>query len=121
MATKLLYVLCLLASWAAFESFVEEVPAAMIRVDPTLVSAPAFAKARARSEKEGLRGAEILERIIEIVVPNQKGKLDPDGGGRYENQLGLVGLDGDVPRDLALACFYRKPGPADIFPATLLA
>lgn len=98
-----LYVLFLLASWAAFESFVEEIPAALIRIDPALISAPAFDKARNRADNESLTGSERLERIIDIVIPKQKEALTPEGGGKYENQLSLVGLDGEVPRDLALA------------------
>jgi hypothetical protein len=70
-----LYVLFLLASWGAFESFVEEIPAALIRIDPALISAPAFEKARKRADNDGLTGSERLERIIDIVVPNQKGEL----------------------------------------------
>ena len=36
-------------------------------------------------------------------MTSQKGMLTPEGGGKYENQLALVGLDGHVPGDLALA------------------
>lgn len=33
----------------------------------------------------------------------RRANLPLEGGGKYENQLSLAGLDGDVPRDLALA------------------
>jgi hypothetical protein len=102
-SNETLYVLFLLASWAAFESFVEEIPGALIRIDPALISTPAFEKARNRADRENLTGSERLERIIDIVVPNQKGPLTAQGGGKYEDQLRLVGLDGEVPVDLALA------------------
>lgn len=98
-----LHVLFLLAAWGAFESFIESVPAAMIRIDPGLISAQVFDKARSRAEREGLTGIAQSERVVEIAVVSQKTPLTPDGGGKYENQLALVGLDGPVPHDLALA------------------
>lgn len=98
-----LHVLFLLAAWGAFESFIESIPAALIGIEPDLISTPAFAKARGRAEREGLTGKAQLERVIEIAVTNQKSALTPDGGGKYEDQLALVGLDGQIPRDLALA------------------
>jgi hypothetical protein len=95
-----LYVLCLLASWGAFESFVEEMTKAKIRAKPELTSDPAFAKAPLKAE--GLDELERLERVIEMVIQNQKGRLDPKGNGKYEQQLRLAGLEGTVPPDLAV-------------------
>ena len=53
-ANETLYFLCLLASWAAFESLVEDGSAALIRTDRALIDLPGFDKARTRADREGL-------------------------------------------------------------------
>jgi hypothetical protein len=98
-----LYVLCLLASWGAFESFVEETSKAALRAQPELLSNPAFERVTRRVAELDLTEDERRGRMIDNVVNGQRGKLDDDGNGKYEEQLGLADLDGPVPPDLARA------------------
>jgi hypothetical protein len=96
-----LYVLCLLASWGAFESFIEEVAKATLRTDLALLTKPEFARTTRKVADKNLSEEVSREEIIDNVVNGQRGPLTEDGDGKYEEQLRLADLGGDVPRDLA--------------------
>jgi hypothetical protein len=99
-----LYVLTLLASWGAFEAYVEDAAKAGLRLRPELLSNTAFDRARRRADE--LTDADETQRfefVIDRVVGSIRDRLDGEGNGKYEQQLSLAGLRGTVPTDLALA------------------
>lgn len=99
-----LNVFCLLESWGAFETFVEDASKAAIRRQRDLLSNSVFDKARRRVEQlQDLTDNERFERIIGIVISSQRDPLDATGNGKYEKQLGFGNIAGTVPTDLAEA------------------
>ncbi|MDX1875544.1 hypothetical protein SBI67_25775 [Mycolicibacterium sp. 120266] len=99
-----LFTLTLLASWGAFEAYVEDAAKAALRLRPELLSAPAFDKAKRKAaDLDTADETERFEFVIDRVVGAAHDKLEADGGGKYEQQLALAGLDGAVPPNVALA------------------
>lgn len=99
-----LYVLTLLASWGAFEAYVEDVAKAGLRARPELLSHRAFDRARRRAEEmRDLDESRQFEWIIDRVIGGCRDRLDAAGNGKYEQQLSLADLGGSVPPDIALA------------------
>lgn len=98
-----LYVLALLASWGAFESFIEEVTKAALRAEPALLAKPEFARTTRRVADRNLSPADSQREIIDKMINGQRGRLTEDGGGKYEEQLRLADLGGRVPSNLARA------------------
>ena len=96
-----LHVVTLLASWGVFETLVEDACLAMVRTDPSIVDSDSFKSGQKRADKLQVPQDERVEFVAEFVLAQQRGPLTPDGGGKYEDQLALVGLGGSVPRDLA--------------------
>jgi hypothetical protein len=98
-----LYVLTLLASWGAFEAYVEDAAKAGLRIRPELLSNNAFARAKRKAEELAADESARFEFIIDRVLGSVRNKLDENGNGKYEEQLSLAGLNGTVPADIALA------------------
>ncbi|MCT7656830.1 hypothetical protein [Mycobacterium deserti] len=99
-----LYVLTLLASWGAFEAYVEDAAKAGLRARPELLSNTAFDRAKRKAEElTDADEAQRFEYIIDRVIGSIRDRLDADGNGKYEQQLQLAGLGGTVPSDIALA------------------
>ncbi|BBY67747.1 hypothetical protein [Mycolicibacterium helvum] len=98
-----LHVLCLLASWGAFEAFIEEATKAALRAEPALLAKPEFARTTRKVAEKNLSPDDSREEIIDKVVNGQRGPLTEDGDGKYEDQLRLADLGDQVPRDLAKA------------------
>ncbi|MCX2935030.1 hypothetical protein ORI20_32765 [Mycobacterium sp. CVI_P3] len=80
---RTLYVLSLLASWGAFESFIEEVTKAALRAEPALVAKPEFAKTTRKVAERNLSPADSQKEIIDKMVNGQRGRLTEDGDGKY--------------------------------------
>lgn len=98
-----LHVLTLLASWGVFETLIEDACLAMVRTDPSIIDSDVFKPGHKRADKQDIPGDERNEFVAEFVIAQQRGPLTAEGGGKYEEQLSLVGLGGQVPPDLAEA------------------
>ncbi|GAC00272.1 hypothetical protein GONAM_14_01310 [Gordonia namibiensis NBRC 108229] len=96
--------LVLMALWGAFEAFVEDVCKGAIFHDRTLLNEPGLNKARYTvSALIQLDEEHLIEQVFKDSVDQLRS--DNRGIGKFEAQLGLVRLDGKVPREIKDAIF----------------
>lgn len=91
--------LILLSSWAAFEAYVDDACKAMLHMDPTLVTRGHLERVTlSQAEQQRDQGGQFDAYLRRGTYLCQG---SPPPVDKIEWQLGLVGLDGAVPPDLA--------------------
>lgn len=92
--------LVLVASWAAFEAYVDDACTAMLHMDPTLLTQGNLARVRLSQDEQQLDQAAQLGAYLRrgsYLCPGSPTPVE-----KIEWQLGLVGLNGTVPAELAV-------------------
>jgi hypothetical protein len=74
----------------------------MIRMHPELLDTDIFGSARRRAERGGVDVGDYVEFVSDRALRSVGGPTEDDDRNKYEMQLELVGLNGDVPDDLSL-------------------
>jgi hypothetical protein len=96
-----LHSLILLATWSAFESMVVDICVSALQAEPQLLESKPFEKAKLPARSILLDRADQIALVGDVVFHDNRQPLDDTGKGKFENQLSLVGLDGDIPDDVA--------------------
>lgn len=97
---EVLHSLVVLASWAALETLITDLCSSMLQLEPALLATKPFKKLKLPPEIVVLDRTAQVDIIAEMAFA-RGGLAYDDGKGKFERQLSIVGLAGDVPEDLA--------------------
>jgi hypothetical protein len=100
-----LHSLVVLAAWAALETLIAELCSTMLQLEPELLRTEPFKKLKLPPDIVLLDRSAQLDFIADMAF-TRGGPVSDDGKGKFEAQLSMVGLAGEVPEDLARAMVW---------------
>jgi hypothetical protein len=102
-----LHAVSLMAYWGAFEAFIEDVCLAKLLMEPQLLESGPLGKVKIDASSILGDQLALMELILQTAFANQKSALKL-GKGTFESRLEVVGLDGNVPKELGDDIFVAQ-------------